>query len=260
MLMTLLACLPKQGALNASPERRYAIELFAEFDTRGVGVDLSGLERQEVHLRGEAVRVNTRTFTDGSHGDMLRFTRLEQASDAGGPWVADELSGLSVELRVFDSGEILRVGDAEHLAGAPRHGEVFDVLLPAISPMVPAVAPGEQSYRRTTWPFEVARERGWRNELVLLYTNQGVEDGPLGRTARLDYTGELAGEGSDRRMEAEVALDGSAEGTVWMRTTDAALLRHELDWTREVHATYGSGAELVQVQHFVATIQLVEGP
>ncbi|HJN73621.1 MAG TPA: hypothetical protein QGF58_06770 [Myxococcota bacterium] len=254
------ACAPKQLGRASGPERHYEIEVFAEFDTTGEGIDLSGYEHQQVHLRGHLLLVTTRAFRDGSEGDMLRFESLEHAPSAEGPWVRSELSGMSVELRVFDTGEILAVRDAEHLAGAPRHGEVFDVLLPALSPVVPAVRPGDESWRRTSWPFEVGYQRGWRNNLTALWKNEGIEDVELGRSAHLSYAGQLEGEGSDARMEAEVTIGGEVAGEVWMRTSDARLVRHELDWTRTVHASYSSGVELEQAQHFVVSARLVEVP
>jgi len=260
MGLMLLACVPKTVLPGSGPEKLYEVSVQADFDTSGEGVDVSDYAEQQVFLRGRLLKAETREFRDGSEGHMLRFESFEQAPTAEGPWLRSELSGLSIELRVFPTGEILRVGDAAHIAGAPRHGEVFDILLPALSPMVPAVKPGKESWRRASWPFEVGYQRGWRNEVIALYANQGFEDSALGRTAHLEYAGQLSGKGSDSRMEAEVEVTGEVSGAVWMRTSDAVLLRHELDWTRTVSATYSGDVTLTQVQHFVASARLVEEP
>lgn len=260
MLTILLACAPKHANPSSGPERHYAVEVFAEFDTVAEGLDLSGYEHQETHLRGTLLVVPIRSFRDDSIGTMVRFGAMESASDADGPWLSSELSGLSVELRTFDTGEILRIGDAEHIAGSPRHGELFDVLFPAVSPVVPDLRGGDSAWKRTSWPLLVAHQRGWRNNITAEWTHLGNEDVELGRSTHLRYAGRLEGEGSDRRMEAELELDGAVSGEVWVRTDDARLVRHEMDWTRTVTGTYSSGVVLEQAQHYIVSARLVEAP
>ena len=259
MLLLLLTGCPKN--LGGSPKAAslYAFELHGSFSTQATEGDeplpeLVQAGTGELHLRGQLRRTPSRVFRDGSRGWLLRFEDVQQAASAEGPWIEAGLSGRSVEMRGFPNGEILAIDDVEHIAGPERHGEVFDLLFPAVSPVVPEIDPGESSWRRNSWPMVVSNNRAWQNSLVASWTHQGREAGVL----QLSYEGKLEGKGKDGRLEMKSEQSGQASGELRMRASDLKVLQHELDWTRVVEADYGERIELVQTQRLSGLIELVD--
>ena len=262
-MLFLLACAGLQtGSTPTGPDRVYAVSLSSTFETQGAGADgeplgaLAGLEQQEHHLRGRVVMTRSRTYRDDSIGWTVRFDELQEGPTADGPWIESGLEGRSIELRTFDDGQILAVVDAQHVTGDGRRGDVYDLLLPTLSPTVPALGSGDSAYRRSSWPFQVSSKSGTRSTLVAEYTHLGVES----RRAELAYGGTLEGEGHDDHLDGELTLGGQVEGTVWMRTTDAVMVRHDAVWERDVVVEYASGARVAQQQRTLVATTLVEAP
>ena len=235
----------------AEPTRTEAWTLSLAADFTGVGEDRSW------HLRGRIESDPGRVFRDGSTGYLVRFVDLEESTTAEGPWLRAGLDGRSVEMRRFAGGEILDLAQLHHLSGAPRHGDVADVVFPGLVPSPPSIGAGDTRYRRTAWPYVLRKGVGWRQGLLATWTNEGVEGVGEGRTARLSYEGKLEGTGDDDRYEQSFAVTGTASGEVEVEVATGKLLRHQLDWTRKVALTSPSG-EANQTQHFVITLEATE--
>jgi hypothetical protein len=258
MLLLLLTGCPKGLGSSGLQTSIYAFQLDARFSTQAVedGQPAPLLVQAgtgELHLRGELRRTPTRTFRDGSRGWMVRFEDVEQAASLDGPWIEAGLSGRSVELRTFSSGEILAIRDVEHVAGPGRYGDVVDVLFPALSPVVPDLEPGDQAWRRSAWPLVIGSKRAWQNALVATWTHQGREAGQV----LLSYAGGLEGKGQDARVDARLTQSGTASGEMRLRAADLRLLQHELDWTRVVQVDYGERLQLTQTQDFDGVLELI---
>lgn len=266
-MLFLLSCAGLQSAApTSSGARVYSVSVASSFDTVGTDADgaplgaLEDLAHQDLHLRGTVVMTRSRTFRDDSIGWRVVFDELDEGPSADGPWRESGLEGRSVELRTFDDGQILAISDAAHWTGAPRHGEVFDLLLPTLSPTVPVVSEGDTAFRRSSWPFQVSSKSGLRSTLVAEYTSNGTRSESGSRRVELDYAGKLEAEGHDSRLDGELAMDGQVTGTVWMRPSDAVMVRHDATWERKVVASYASGATITQDQHFQVAATLVDDP
>lgn len=262
MIFALLACVatPEPVAEPTAPPV-WRFELAADYQTTGQdaqGQDIAVLApyaEQQEWLRGSISRTYARRYQDDSMGWVVRFGLVESASSAEGPWTRTELSGKSVELRGFDNGEVLALRGAEHLAGAPRYGEVLDFVFVGISPTVPDLKPGESGWRRQNWPFLVAKQRRMHSTLHAEWT--AIDRSPQRLT--VDYQGKLEGRGLDTPAQASMVLSGQASGQVVMRVGDASMEKHTLDWFRVMEIAYaGSGAQVKQTQHFVGSFQRSE--
>ncbi|MFT5586892.1 MAG: hypothetical protein ACI9VR_004495 [Cognaticolwellia sp.] len=256
-LFALLACAARPDPVpvpEAPPVWRF--ELATDYRTQGVdseGEPIAALvpfAQQQEWLRGSLSRSYARRYPDDSQGWVVRFGLVETAPTPEGPWTRNELSGKTVELRGFDNGEVLALGGAEHLAGAPRYGEVLDFVFVAISPTVPDLKVGESGWRRQNWPFLVAKRRRMHSTLHAEWT--AVERSP--QRAVMDYQGRLEGRGLDTPAQASMTLSGQAQGQVVMRVGDASMEKHTLDWTRVMAIDYqGTGAQITQTQHVVGS-------
>lgn len=265
-MLLLLGCAALTTAPSTGGARVYDVAVGATFQTTGVDADgealaaLEGLETQTWHVRGVVVMTPSRTYRDDSIGWHVVFQELEEGPSEQGPWRGSGLQGRSFELRAFDDGQILGTRDGEHLTGPPRHGDVLDLLLPTLSPTVPAISAGDSAYRRSSWPFQVSSKSGLRNTLVAEYAHQGAEGSGAARRVELTYSGALEGEGNDARLNGAFSLAGQVDGTVWMRPSDAIMVRHEAAWSRTVVGEYDSGVRVEQSQEFAVSAVLTETP
>ncbi len=227
MLILILACapiqLPEETATSA-----WTLRIASHFEQSGASRDW--------HLRGRLEAAPARHFRDGSHSTLLRFVNIEEAPTAEGPWLRAGLDGRSVEMRRFDDGQILDLAELHHLAGDPRHGDVLDLIFPALSPSPPAIGGGESKFSRSSWPFLLRKNVGWRSSLLATWQNQGFEGAGASRTAQLEYEGTLEATGRDDRFDLEYRAEGRASGSVLLETATGSLLRHELHWQRTVQA------------------------
>ena len=227
MLVLILGC----GPLHLPEETTsaaWALRVTSHFEQAGVSRDW--------FLRGRIETVPARHFQDGSQSVLLRFVNLEEAPTAEGPWLRAGLDGRSVEMRRFDDGQILDLAELHHVAGEPRHGDVLDLLFPALSPSPPFIAGGESHFRRSAWPFLLRKNVGWRSALLATWENRGFDGAGASRTAHLVYEGTLEARGGDERFDVQYKADGLASGSVLLETTTGRVLRHELHWERTVQA------------------------
>lgn len=255
-LLSLLACGPgvSLSGVDPHPTYLYAFELTGDFSTsaRGPGgqplPEAEGLPDRQLRLRGEVEIHYARGFRDGSEGHLVRFHEVQRA-EGEGPWEESSLGGRSVELRVFDGGEILDAYELEHISGPGRDGDLFDLLLPTLSPVVPRMPKGEEAWLRASWPFGVGKTRQLRTMLNAEYRNEEILNLPQGRSVRLSYAGTLEGRGRESEGPASLSLAGEASGEVFMRISDAQMVQHDFEWTRTLDAEFeGSGAVLSQVR------------
>ncbi len=213
---------------------------------------------------GELSRQPARRFRDGSLGDRLRFGEVSTAPQEleAASLVSSALTGLSVELRTFPSGEMLDIDLLSHLAGAPRHGDLLLPLFAACSPQIPSLDPGQIREQKTNLPFMVDSRHGARAvadiswELLELTTlTQGEE------AWHFSYSGPLRGKGLDgtERWSAHYQLEGEISGEAWLSASDHQLLRNEFDWSWTITASIQPavtdepgqhpGGRVVQHQH-----------
>lgn len=242
----------------------YSFEAEGHFRTRaadGAGQAVAGLPaglaEASLWLRGSLSREPAREMRDGSQGHLVRFLSVEMATSAGGPFTPSELGGRSAELRTFENGEILDIYEAAHLAGAPRYGDVFDLLLFGLSPVVPALPEGQSGWRRGSFPFFAGPDRGMRTSYTLSYLNEGARDEGGLAVLALPYQGTFEGRGQDLRYGATLQSKGELTGTLGMGVEDVRVARNEVHCTRTLTARFESGATLTQEQDL--RIRLLRG-
>lgn len=207
-----------------------------------------------------------RPFRDGSLGHLVVFeaaTGMLSREGAGASAVAVplELAGRSVELRTFPDGELLDVSLVEHVVGAGRYGDVFDLIFPVMSPAPPGVI-SERSgavARAMHWPVRLSRVQGVKHTLWAQW--QLVTRSREGAT--LQYSGPWEGKGANPLQTADardpsarlpVEARGTGEGEVRL-DAQGRLLAHRFSWQREVQLSYPGGIELVQKQRFSGNLE-----
>ncbi len=268
-----LACAPKQyvDPTDAAPVR-YRLDITAQFGTGASGTDAAA---QALALMAQAgldahleLEVQTaREFRDGSLGSLVRFDRawFEHHLD-GQPSQVDDPSGLqgrSVELRSFPGDELLTVDLVEHIAGAPRYGDVLDLVFPVLAPYPPSLDEQERARDLMRWPTIVRSDRALRNTVQVTWHNLGKGTVRGEEAWQLDYTGAWQATARDGEVRAGNLLAGQGEvaGTAWYRATDAELVVHDFQWSRTLTGHYpGSGegvVELVQEQRFSGRLERV---
>ncbi len=242
------ATLPQQRLQQplAPLDLGYDLTLEAQFSTRGEDGLQVDLGPETLALQGRVTLSQGPRYRDGSLGTVLRFDTLVDGA-TGEP---HGLAGRAIELRAFESGEVLEVRGLEHLAGAGRHGDVLDVLIPLFSPKVPELGRQEEAVSTTSYPVTVVEGRGHRVDLVARWTlgpevARGIQ--------AVHYEGQLKCKGSD--LGIRVSCAGAVEGDLVGSRQDG-LARSALRLSRTV-ALQGPGGTLVQEQVFDAEAVLV---
>jgi len=191
------------------------------------------------------------THGDGSHTTRLRFL---------GP--DDPAHGRVVDLRHFDSGEILSLEWLGHASGPGPGLEVLSPIFPILSPKVPLLRPGRPGRMITAWPVAVGADRKIRERIRATWTHAGkarVEGRP---TLAVRYVGEWETEGEDagHRPAVTVEARGSIEGQVWLDVRDMSVVAHDFRWERRVALAYpgASGGDLGLVQRQVLAGRAVQ--
>lgn len=258
----MLSCAAKRAQTEQAeeqqlPERaQYSVHLEAQLSTQAIGP--KG-EISEVAAAGDAsltfdaeVGLSfARTFRDGSLSHLLVFEEATLADAARGS--SHGLEGRTVELRRFPNGEILAIDLAEHIMGPGRHGEIVDVLFPAISPNPPDLGqPGATAVRLHNWPMVDDDRNGMFNQLALEWTHAGLVQRGTDELFRLDYTGSWTGDGRDivGGHEVDLDLEGTAQGSLLLSRADLRLVSHELRWSREVTWKHPEGVTVTQTTDF----------
>lgn len=250
-LVALVACATTAGRLKpAAHPLAYRFELEGAFNTTLTPRDGGAPEvfpEERLQLWGTVERSEAREFRDGSIGHLVRFGEVETATSADGPRSRSELSAKSIELRTFGDGEILDIDLLEHISGPPRYGDTFDVLLVALSPVVPQVAEGAEAWRRLSWPFLLEKGQGARTSLSATWRNEGVREVAGQQEVAVAYQGPLEGKGEDNRFRGALAISGQAEGRVVLELPRARVLEHTFSWERTLDYRF-PGADVAQRQ------------
>ncbi len=254
LILFLLACgvkAPPREPLG--PPQRYRADLVIDVATEAV--DASGapvaaitpLSAFSLRYQLDLSLAYVRDYRDGSEGLLLRFEGGSAREEAEGATpITPVLVGRSLELRRFPDGEVLTIGLLQHAAGGDRHGELFDLLAPVLSPRPPDLPEvGATELRTARWPAFLDRQRGWWSTLEARWTLLATERIGPDRAWKLSYEGRWKVDGGDRSQGApiEVTGEGPARGTVWLGQADHTLIRHELDWTRAIAITYPSAPQ-----------------
>ena len=244
MLLSLLACAGTKVVQEPNDNKAWTVSIAATFS-----------DAAPWHLRGRVETAPARFFRDGSQSVLVRLMDFEEAPSPEGPWLRAGLDGRSVEMRRFETGEILDLAGLHHVAGAPRHGDVIDLLYVALSPSPPRMSEGDKALRRSAWPFLLRKNVGWRQALVATWTHHGGEGNGPTRRVKLSYDGTLEGTGEDSRFEHSFTVKGDASGEV---VVDGAghVLAHTLDWSRTIVRT--GGIQRQQTQTFQLSLEAAE--
>ena len=239
LLTTLLfACARPGPRSDTAPPQLWSVTVqldsaLARSDGAPLGAALLPLaavsERRAFSVRGDRALAHA----DGSHTTRMRIL------GAGDP-----AAGRVVDLRHFDSGEILALDWLGHAAGPGPALDVLSPIFPILSPKVPLVRPGRPGRMITAWPVAVGPDRKLRERVRTTWTHGGkarVEGRP---TLLVSYRGEWETEGEDAGHRPPVAVEarGTVEGRVWLDVRDMSVVVHEFRWERRVALAY-PGAE-----------------
>jgi hypothetical protein len=197
----------------------------------------SAEESRAFSVRGDRALLHP----DGSHSTRLRFLGE-----------SDPLHGRVVDLRHFDSGEILALDWLEHAAGPGPGLDVLSPIFALISPKVPLLRRGRPGQMITAWPVEVGPDRKVTERIRTTWTHAGSAR-VLGRpTVALRYEGdwETGGEDAGHKPAVTVEARGTVAGSLWLDVRDMSVVAHDFTWERRVVAVYPSapGGELELVQ------------
>jgi hypothetical protein len=238
---------------------RYEFEISNGIETQllepdGTSLPAPYLQPAELSWSGTLEQSVSRRFRDGSQGDRVRFIEVSRRSGAAPPQPS-ELSGKSVELRSFNSREILSISLLDRLVGEPRQADLSLALWPALSPQVPEIEPGERVEQRSNLPFMLDSGMGMPISLDLTWSVEGPLPCEAGSCWRFLYEGPVHGRGRDRseRWLARYQLSGNAQGELWLRKADNGIHSSVLELDFELRTTIADPATQVPrgliVQH-----------
>ena len=273
--MRSLACLallsgcvrrPLADALPAAIQ--YQIALVGQFSFEGGDDDpvLAGIGGGEVALDLLVTVSPWERHPDGSEDHQVAFDRARGAVTWGErttPLGPAGLEGRALLVRSFSDGELLSVGWADHVLGDGRDGEVFDVLLPVLSPFPPALREGQSAPRRARWPLRAADGSGITSVLQSVWTHAGMASVDGVSAWHLRYEGAWSTSGVDRGAEPALRIEGEGTGAgeVTYRESDQALLTHEFVWERilvvQNRSKDDNGPQVRQRQRFTGTLRRV---
>jgi hypothetical protein len=232
----------REAPAPPDPVERFRIQIQADFSTtipQPISSEIDALlEPVGLDLDLVVSRIPSQVFRDGSLGHYIRFESADGTLRRGDTATAAPLSlaGRTVEVRTFSDGELLDVDLLPHIAGIGRYGDVFDLIFPILTPAPPDISGQRSVPRAMHWPVRVSETEQLLNTLwaqwSLLESNAGQWH--LGYSGRWSIRG--AQEAGGRRVPA--GGEGSGEGEVWLRRSDARLERHTFQWRRELTFIY----------------------
>lgn len=196
-------------------------------------------ERRRFDVRGEQA---------GRHGDGSQTTRLHFLSGS------DRASGRVVDVRHFDSGEILALNWLEQAAGPGPGLDVLSVLFPVLSPKVPNVRRGRPGQMITAFPVPVGADRKVTERVRTEWKREGNQRVAGRPTLAVSYEGrwETHGEDAGHRPPVGIAGRGTVNGRIWLDVRDMSVVAHDFHWERRMVFEYpgapGDGLRLVQMQ------------
>lgn len=258
VLLGLSGCAKYGGPSTGAPPEAWSVALevqssLVRADGQPLGPALAPLAETE-----ESRRFSVQGGARWTHDDGSRSTRLRFAGEG------DPLDGRVVDMRHFESGEILALSWLGQAAGP---GPAIDVLSPVfalISPKVPLVRKGRPARMITAWPVEVGPDRKITERIRTTWTEVGqrrVLDRP---TLELRYEGEweTAGEDAGHRPAVGVEARGSVAGSLWLDVRDMSVVAHDFTWDRRLVLVYpsapGGELELVQRQALRGRVERIE--
>ncbi len=200
------------------------------------------LPRAELGWTGRIAQSPSRRFRDGSQGDLVRFGEvlLERRADGETTVERSAVSGLGVELRTFESREILAISQLDPIVGEPLWADLMMALWPALSPRVPELEPGDTRRQRTGLPFMLDSGMGAPLAMDLSWSLEGPVPCAEGSCWHFTYQGPVSGRGADRsdQWHARYQLEGNASGDLLLHTADNSIshsaLELELTWTASI--------------------------
>ncbi|MDP6933465.1 MAG: PEP-utilizing enzyme, partial [Myxococcota bacterium] len=252
------------AAPDSGVATHYRVEITGRFETevQQSGEDPRLLPSMEQRLILDLHLQRARGFRDGSEGILVWVERAGfHLTVSGQPEVVgvSGLQGRSFEFRRFPDGEILDVDLEEHIVGQGRNLDVYDLLLPVLSPSAPALKEGESRHRVAAWKLNPWPESRWNSRANLEWVHRGGDE--LGEFWNLSYEGAWVGTGEDGRtpQQPRFSSDGSAAGEVRISTVDHSVLEHGFHWHRLIRGEFdgdGEGVRVLQRQDFDGTVVL----
>jgi len=258
-LLAVSACVHTGVETDVAPPKRWNVELDVHTETaRSDGEPLDGAllalagidEVRRFSVRGERVL---------RHPDGSRGTRLEFSGE-------DPLDGRVVDLRHFESGEILALDWLEYAAGPGGGIDVISPIFALVSPKVPLLRRGQQGRMITAWPVQVGPDRKVTERIRTTWTHLGTArvGGRATHAFRYDGDWETTGEDAGHQPAVGVQGRGRASGSLWLDVSDLTVMAHEFDWERRLVLNYprapGDGLELVQLQRLSGRVDQLEAP
>jgi hypothetical protein len=233
------------GGTGVAPEAplRYAFEASSSIATSLYAPD--GTERAASfgdparrHWSGELEQRPSRRFRDGSQGDWIRFMEVQVQRDEQAPRRSD-LSGLSAELRSFETREILEIDQLDHLVGDGRDADLMLPLWQALSPRVPELEPGQSVRQRASLPFLLDTGMGAPIYLDLTWSLSGPQPCGAHSCWHLEYQGPVTGKGLERTAlwHARYRIEGQAVGELMLRQEDNAIVDSQLSFDLTIRTT-----------------------
>jgi hypothetical protein len=253
--------MPEGGSLPKSGNS-WSFSLDETFYTTAGGQSLAALPPWRVAWEGEIVTGLVERWPDDSRGLVVRFGDVrvaeepavqmgasatssmapEKAPPETNERTVSELSGRPIEVRNFDSGEILAFLHLDHVLGPPRSADLMLPLWASLSPVVPHLKSGKEGLRGAILPFMRDNRVGFRGGMHALWRNEGMSTLDDGTRARhFHYDGEPYGKAVDAGSGPTIReiLDGTVSGDVFLERGSNRLLRHDFRWETTMTAWFG---------------------
>ncbi len=219
--------LPVSASEGTDVVSLYDFEISASFST-----DELVSETLPSRWTGRIERSLARVFRDGSMGWRVYLDEVQAGTvDEMHP---SSLTAKAFEMRTFPTGEVLRLVDFDHLAGADRDGELLTPLWWSLSPLPPALKPGRSAMRRSVFPLIITKSVGIRFQATLDWTYVGKVREPTldkRKLLHLTYQGSVQPMGRESGFLSPVQVTGEVNGELWVHPKNLEVLRHDVDWT-----------------------------
>lgn len=242
-------CLPKSAVSRRDEVSAdaYTLSVQADVTTTGLPDSVPSVPRFTYALRADLRVQWARSFRDGSIGRLVQFDAAEAtvARDGAPASVAAPLVGAWLELRTFDTGEVLSVGPLAPWAGTGGHLDALDVIWPALSPRIPELREGSTERHVGTVPTALTGGPRVRTTYTLDWTQDPAREG----AATYRSTGDARAKGDT------VDVTAAVRGRVVVDTGAARLLEHDLNVDRVVRTRWPTGTAVEQSQRITVSLR-----
>ena len=159
------------------------------------------------------------------------------------------IEGKYIDVRIFETGELLDYKYAEHWAHEDRYGDVFDLLLGVLFPNPPRVETSKPSPKILRWPLRYGQGTGGRHGVSALWSFDRAEE----NSVFLSYSGKWHTDG--RWKKFSLLGRGEANGQLVISELGGLIEGHTIDWNRKL--CYGLQQQICQKQRFVGEVKRI---